>query len=276
VNLLWAALIVACVTAVAVAAMLLVRRGAPDGSYFEDGDRAAAIFGILATGFAVLLGFVVFLAFESYDASRSGAQTEARTVAQQFETAQFLPDEAGASLSGELICYARSIAYGEWPVLESGRRVGEINPWGIAMFESLREVEPEAASEQSAYDKWFDQTSERENARADRLHGAEGVIPTPLWIVLLLSAVVIFVFVLFFADSGERMMVQATMMAGVAIVVVATLLLLRFLDDPFGPGVGALQPVAMERTLDILEEAQAAVGTSVSIPCDERGVADGR
>jgi hypothetical protein len=57
---------------------------------------------------------------------------------------------------------------------------------------------------------------------------------------------------------------------------VATLLLLRFLDDPFGPGVGALRPVAMERTLDILEEAQAAAGISVSIPCDERGVADGR
>jgi hypothetical protein len=32
----------------------------------------------------------------------------------------------------------------------------------------------------------------------------------------------------------------------------------------------------MERTLDILEEAQAAAGISVSIPCDEQGVADGR
>jgi len=36
----------------------------PRRSYFEDGDRAAGVFGVLATGFAVLLGFVVFLAFE--------------------------------------------------------------------------------------------------------------------------------------------------------------------------------------------------------------------
>ena len=52
---------------------------------------AAGVFGVLATGFALLAGFVVFLAFESYDASRGGAQAEARIVAHQFETVQFLP-----------------------------------------------------------------------------------------------------------------------------------------------------------------------------------------
>ena len=70
-NLLWAGLIVVGVAAVAITAMLLVRRTAPAGSYFVDGDRAAGVFGVIATGFAVLLGFVVFLSFESYDTSRT-------------------------------------------------------------------------------------------------------------------------------------------------------------------------------------------------------------
>lgn len=70
-NLVWAALVIAAVKAPAVAAMLLVRRQAPEGSYFADGDRAAGVFGVLATGFSVLLGFIVFLAFESYDQSRA-------------------------------------------------------------------------------------------------------------------------------------------------------------------------------------------------------------
>lgn len=90
-TLLWAALIVLVATALAIAAMLTVRRTAPAGSYFEDGDRAAGVFGVLATGFAVLLGFVVFLSFESFDTSRAGAEAEAEIVAQQFETAQFFP-----------------------------------------------------------------------------------------------------------------------------------------------------------------------------------------
>ena len=62
-NLLWAALVIAATTALAVTVMLLVRRGAPEGSRFTDGDRASGVFGVLATGFSVLLGFVVFLAF---------------------------------------------------------------------------------------------------------------------------------------------------------------------------------------------------------------------
>ena len=82
-NIVWAAVIVVAVTAVAVAAMLVVRRRAPEGGFYADSDRASGVFGVLATGFSVLLGFLIFLGFESYDASRSGAETEALTVAQQ-------------------------------------------------------------------------------------------------------------------------------------------------------------------------------------------------
>ena len=82
-TLLWAIAIVIVVTSVAVGLMLIVRRGAPDGGYFHDGDRAAGVFGVLATGFSVLLGFIVFLAFTSYDTARAGAETEAGIVTQQ-------------------------------------------------------------------------------------------------------------------------------------------------------------------------------------------------
>src|SRR3954447_25431191 len=112
-SLLWAALIVAGVTVIAIAAMLLVRRRAPEGSYFEDGDRAAGVFGVIATGFAVLLGFVVFLAFQSFDTSRSGAIDEAEIISEQFETAQLLPVAVRGRFSGELICYARAVVHQE-------------------------------------------------------------------------------------------------------------------------------------------------------------------
>ena len=274
-NLLWAGLVVVGVTAVAITAMLLVRRRAPAGSYFEDGDRAAGVFGVLATGFAVLLGFVVFLAFESFDTSRTGAQTEAQIVAEQFETAQYFPVAARARLSGELVCYARTVIHQEWPEMEAGTLGDAVNPWGIAAFRTLRTVEPRSASEQAAYAKWLDQRSARQDARSDRTHGAEGVIPVPLWIVLLLSALIIFVFMLFFADSAERAVVQATMMGGVAIVITSTLLLLWFLDNPYHSGIGSLRPVAMERAVRILDQEAAAIGSKLTIPCDARGVPRG-
>ncbi len=141
--------------------------------------------------------------------------------------------------------------------MESGTLGDIVNPWGVATFRTLKTVEPKSASEQAAYAKWLDQRSDRESARQDRIHGAEGVIPVPLWIVLLLSAVTIFVFMLFFADSAEGVGVQATMMGGVAIVISSTLLLLWFLDHPYNAGIGSLRPVAMERAIRILDQEAA-------------------
>ena len=99
-NLLWVLLILTGAVAVAVSAMLFVRRSAPEGSYFEDGDRASGVFGVLATGFAIFAGFVIFLAFTTYDQSRSGAEAEALVVVQQFQTAQFLPANVRPRLAG--------------------------------------------------------------------------------------------------------------------------------------------------------------------------------
>src|SRR3954449_2668205 len=172
-TVLLAVLIVAAVTAVAVATMLLVRRGAPEGSRFTDGDRASGVFGVLATGFALLAGFVVFLAFESFDTARAGAQAEARTVAHQFETVQFLPSPARERLSGELVCYSRSVVDEEWPQMRSDALGDAPNRWGSALFDTLRVTEPRSASAQAAFSKYLDERSDREDARADRTHGAE-------------------------------------------------------------------------------------------------------
>jgi hypothetical protein len=79
------------------------------------------------------------------------------------------------------------------------------------------------------------------------------------------------VFMMFFADSAERAVVQATMIGGVAIVITSTLLLLWFLDNPYHAGVGGLRPVAMERGVRILDQEAAEIGEKLTLPCDEQG-----
>jgi hypothetical protein len=218
-----------------------------------------------------MLGFVIFLAFTSYDASRSGASTEATIVAQQIETAQFFDDGTRDQLTVQLICYGRSVAGEEWERLEDGSLGDDINPWAVAMFDTIQEVEPASGTEQSAYDRWMDQTIAREDARNDRVHGVSGVVPTPLWVVLYVIAAVIFVYMLFFADSGERAVTQAMLMGGVSVVVTALLLLLVFLDSPFGDGIGGLQPDAMTRTLRLAEAELELVGLDLELPCGADG-----
>src|SRR3954470_20608366 len=117
-SLFWTIVILLAVNAATITAMLLVRRRAPEGSYFTDGDRASGVFGVLAGGFAIFAGFIIFLAFTSYDQSRSGGETEAVAVVQQFETALFLPPPVRERLSGQVVCYGRSVVHQEWPQME--------------------------------------------------------------------------------------------------------------------------------------------------------------
>jgi hypothetical protein len=98
-------------------------------------------------------------------------------------------------------------------------------------------------------------------------------VPGPLWLVLLGIALIIFAFMLFFADSGERAVVQAMLVGTVMTVIVATLLLVEFFDNPFDRGFGSLRPVAMERTLRILEQERLVVNATGALPCDAAGTA---
>nr|WP_300053524.1 hypothetical protein [uncultured Nocardioides sp.] len=270
-NVVLGILVVVAAAAITVTAMLLVRRRAPDGSYFQDGDRASGVFGVLATGFSVLLGFIIFLSFQSYDSSRTGAELEATTVLQQMQTAQFLPPDVTGELTAELACYARSVAGSEWQALESGTLGDRINPWGVAMFRTISDVTPQEATEQSAYDRWMDQTIQREQARITRVHGAEGIIPSPLWLALFLITFVIFGYLLFFADPTEGPFTQAMLMGSTTAVIAMLLLLLAFFDHPHGGGVGRLQPTAMERTIRLIDTELEIIDLKISLPCDGDG-----
>ena len=164
-NILLGLVVTLVVTAITVTVMLLVRRRAPEGSYFTDGDRASGVFGVLATGFSVLLGFIIFLAFSSYDESRSGAEAEATIVAQQVQTAQFLPDvECGAHRRADVLRAVRGRARVGRP-RRPGRSGTRSTRGGPRCSARSRRSTRGSATEQSAYDRWMDQTSDREQAR---------------------------------------------------------------------------------------------------------------
>jgi len=252
-------------------ALLLVRRWSPHGGHFADTGRAAGVFGILATSFAVLLAFMIYLAFTAYDNTSSGADTEAELVAQQIETAQLLPPGQQLALGSELVCYGRAVIHQEWPAMESGS-APPVNPWGPRIFATFRQIQPETQAQSAAYAKWLDQTSAREAARLDRISAADGVIPAPLWFMLLISAGVVLGFVFFFADRGEGALVQAVQVGAVTAILVSSLLVVRFLDHPYAPGAGSIRPSAMQENLDRIQLGLDQVGITLPALCDDQGV----
>ena len=76
---------------------------------------------------------------------------------------------------------------------------------------------------------------------------------------------------LFFADSREGAASQAMLMGSATTVVVLTLLAINALDNPYRNGVGQIRPVAMERSLRILDSARDVVDARAPLPCDPEG-----
>ena len=189
-------------------------------------------------------------------------------MAQQFETAQFMPPAAREPLADALVCYARSVVHKEWPEMRGGGLDSSINPWSVDLFKALAGRQPADPEGAGGVRKWLDQRTDREQGRQDRIHGAQGVIPHSVWVGLLLMAAVVFGFMVFFADPAERWYVQALQIGAVAVVITTTLFIIRVLDSPFETGGGALRPIAMERTLDILDQTRKVVGMTGPLPCD--------
>ena len=66
------------------AGMLVVRRRAPEGTYFKDPIPAGAVYTVAGTAYMVIVAFVFFIAFESYGGAKADAEDEATATLAMF------------------------------------------------------------------------------------------------------------------------------------------------------------------------------------------------
>ena len=190
----------------------------------------SGVFGVLATGFSVLLGFIIFLAFTSYDQSRGGRGRGARARAAGRDRA-VLPPRPRRGADGRARLLRPERRHRGVGSDGGGHPARRGQPVGCGAVRHAPRVRAEVGLRAVGL---------RQVARPD-LHArggaarphprAVGIIPSPLWLVLFFISGVIFVYMLFFADRGERAKTQALLMGSVAAVITTMLLLLGFLDS---------------------------------------------
>jgi hypothetical protein len=271
---LWAVALLVVATAVAVLLMLAVRRlGSPKGAakgFMHDPVPPAGVFSVLGVAFAVLLAFVLFLAFEGYVRAHEGASREAVAVSQLLRTSSLFPQPQGDELRGDLVCYARAVVADEWPKMSEGRESPLVADWLTAMESSVNETPVDSARSEIALSQWLSEMTERREGRRARLSEASSDIPAPVWLMLLAGALVTVLYILVFADRRERWWVQAAMMGTISGLVVSSMLVIDFLDHPFIEDGAYIPPDEMTTSLRLFEE-QIAGGPPVTFPCDDQG-----
>ena len=259
--------ILVAVAAASAVLLLVVRSRSRREQLLTDTTRGSAIFGVLGTAFAVVLAFVTLVSFQTFNRAKQAADEEAVAVIDMARTAQFFPPQQRDHLRGVLACYARAVAFHEWPLLEEGRRSDLVEHWIAALRRMYGALDTRTAKQQAAFAHLLDVTRTRGDTRRERLGAATPLVPGPLWGVLLLGGVLTIGFVVLFADRREPAPVQMALIVSVAVMVVAGLLLVRFLDRPYAASTGSIEPVEMQRTISILDRTYR--GQQL---CDSRGV----
>ena len=264
---LWlAVLVIVGAAALSAAGMLIVRRGAPAGTYFKDPIPAGAVYTVVGTAYMVIVAFVFFVAFESYGGAKSDAEEEATATLAMFHAALPFKPTARARLQGQVICYAREVIAHEWPAMRDGKASSAVDARVTALEESASRLPIEGAKQHAAYDHWFTLNEERRKGRQGRIAQASGLVPPVLWLILIVGAVVVVAAVGFFADTREAALPQAAMIAAVAVIVASGLVLVRFLDRPYEDKNGSIKPTAMARTLAQMQREHQQ-RDQVVVPC---------
>lgn len=258
--------------AVMVTLMLLLRLKSPPGGRFADSDRASGVFGFLGAGFVILLGFVIFLSFGTYESAATRADDEAAAVVAQFRTAADFGEDRAQLAQGDLVCYARSVISQEWPSLSNGERSPVTEDWTVALDDVGVEEQQATSPESETVQSWWAGTNERNLGRSGRVLVAEGQIPMLLWALLVIGAILVVGWIFLYADPEEDWLPQAAMMGGVTVLVVAALLAVQVLAVPFSGQSGSIDTGSMEYALVQMDQFAKAEGVPVKAPCDAAGV----
>jgi hypothetical protein len=264
----WALALLAGSAIVAVVLMLAARRFSTPG-LLHDSVPAAAVFGVLGVAFAVILAFVMFLAFESYVRAHEGASREAVAVSQLARVSRLFPVESGEALRADLGCYARAVISDEWPLMRQGRESDVVLGWLSQIEAKIDEMPIDDSASQIALGHWLDEMAFRREGRRARLAEATPTIPPSVWMMLIFGAVLTVGYVVVFADRRERWWTQAVMIGSITALIVSGMLVVSFLDRPYEEDGAYIAPSEMETSVRLIEDEVAGAGAQ--LPCDAEG-----
>jgi hypothetical protein len=252
--------------------LLWVARQSPWNERFAGEVRAHdEAFEFLSTAYAVLLAFVVIQAYTSYNDAKSGAETEAEAVLQMSRTVEaFAPDQL-ERLEGLLVCYGRAVIDDGWPAMQKQEASPVVNDWGTRFRQEALKTQVNSFVQRASFRQLLTEQDRRIEGRRSRLAEAVRVVPTPLWFVLMLGAVLTIGWVILGSSRRGSFLVQAAVVGSVAAMVASVLLLVWFLDHPFAEESGGITPNEMEHTLETIADEEEGQAVEVTPPCTLAG-----
>ena len=268
---MWVSIVIIIVgTEICALALILTRRWRQEHpKRYQKTPIAGDVFGVVGTGFAVILAFVIFTAFESYATAREDAGIESVATRQMSSLARFYPAEWRDTLEGGLICYSRAVVNDEWATMAVGKSSPLVDHWVDKLDDDMVALPVTTNKEIEVFNTWFARAAERQEGRRGRLAESAPYVPPFVWAMLVLLFVVVVGYQVLFASPKRPLIPQVLGVSAVAATMLAGIVVVYVLDAPFADRGAQLPPTRMQSTLTAMETEYQ--GTATAIPCDAYG-----
>jgi hypothetical protein len=244
-------LVVGLPVLLAALGLLLVRSRAPHPRLQPHHDVAGYIFSGLAVLYAVLLAFVVIVAWQQFDATHARVYKEADALSDLFREARALPTPVQRAILDAVRSYAKAVVEEEWPAM--AREAESPMAWQAYtdLWQAIRTVEPRSPAEVNWHAIMLQSLTTMSDGRRDRLADSRRVLPPVLWVTLLSGGVINVGYTYLFGvrSLAVHLIITTALTAMTALL----LLVILILDHPFS-GSHRVEPEPFVRLLQRINQ----------------------
>lgn len=236
--------LIAVIALVAAAAPLLVRKRVSLEQLELNNEVAGFKYATLGVIYAVLLAFVVVLVWEDFGQAEEATHREADGVAVLYHLSAGFEESLRSEIHLALRAYTEQVIEKEWLAMAAEDPSLFTDSPMTRLYQVYMQIDPQNVREEAVYQASIQALMDLNQTRLERVLAAGSMVPEVLWIVLIVGAVVVIGFTLFFGSRNAW--VQATMTGILAVMVMLVLMTAVVLDYPF-TGEVSVHPEALER-----------------------------
>jgi hypothetical protein len=225
--------VVALVSAISIAGLLVFRTFAPIGALHAAANELGNYLQTVGGIYAVLLAFVVYVVWGQFNDARGYLDREATALVDLHRTASGLPSTSRTAIQGGLRTYVEAVLRDEWTAMAHGddAEIDRIAELLEQVWIAIHACKPRNECQYTVYGEVLSRFNQLTDLRTSRLTAARARIPIAMTILLYTGAVLTVgsVYLLGFDELWLHALVTAALAGAIAHI----LFLIRDLDDAF-------------------------------------------
>jgi amino acid transporter len=226
-----------------------IRKKFPHDRIKENHETASVIFNAYGLLYAVVVAFVVYVTWGTYDKATMDVELEANELMNMYYLSNAYPETVKADLHKQLLDYTKEIVESEWPM----QAAGEVSPAAgnkvQNLWNSVLSINTRMNIDENICRSTFETMKRVTDYRRLRMFAIKQNVPGIVWAILLIGGILSVICTYFFGMKNA--LPQYLLTACFTIIVTLMLYLIYVLDHCFA-GTNAISNQPLKMVIEIM------------------------